>query len=134
MTPNRPYLIRALREWIMDNDMTPHLLVDANMEGVVVPQQHVDDGKIILNTSPNAIDDLEMGDQWILFSARFSGSLFHIELPILSVLAVYARENGRGMVFPDEPDESNSMSQDGRPPPEEEKKESKGKPHLKVIK
>ncbi len=139
MTPNRPYLIRALREWIMDNDMTPHLLIDANAEGVTAPQQYVNDGKIILNTSPSAINDLEMGNQWIMFNARFSGVLFQIELPIHSVLAVYAKENGQGMIFPDEPEEEllegdNISAKEDNGTTVEDKKKNKGKPHLKVIK
>lgn len=137
MTPNRPYLIRALHEWILDNGMTPHLLVDATMEGVSVPEQYIDDGKIILNTSLSAIQDLEMANDWILFNARFSGALFNIQLPIRSVLAIYAKENGRGMVFPEELDDSESQSQEqgesqlSQPATE---KENKGKPHLTVIK
>ncbi len=139
MTPNRPYLIRALREWILDNDMTPHLLVDANAEGVSAPQQYVDDGKIILNTSPGAINDLEMGNQWIMFSARFSGVLFQIELPVHSVLAVYAKENGQGMIFPDEseedvPEGEIKSAKEDNSAAVEDKKKNKGKPHLKIIK
>ncbi len=94
MTSNRPYLIRALNEWIIDNQMTPFLLVDANIEGVEVPEQHVRDGKIILNIAPGAVQEIAFEDEWIYFSARFSGQVFIINVPINAVLAIYAKENG----------------------------------------
>ena len=99
MTSNKPYLIRALNEWIIDNQMTPFLLVDANVEGVEVPQQHIKDGKIILNIAPDAAQKIAIEDEWIYFSARFSGQAFMINVPIDSVLAIYAKENGQGMMF-----------------------------------
>ncbi len=102
MTSNRPYLIRALYDWIIDNGMTPYLLVNAASDQVVVPEQFVDDGKIILNIDPQAVVDLQLGNEWVLFSARFSGSRFDIQIPITSVIAIYAKENGQGMIFPDE--------------------------------
>jgi len=99
MTSNKPYLIRALNEWIIDNQMTPFLLVDANIEGVEVPQQHIRDGKIILNIAPGAVQEIAIEDEWIYFSARFSGQAFMINVPVNAVLAIYAKENGRGMMF-----------------------------------
>ena len=99
MTSNKPYLIRALNEWIIDNQMTPFLLVDANIEGVEVPQQHIRDGKIILNIAPGAVQEIVFEDEWIYFSARFSGQAFMINVPISAVLAIYAKENGLGMMF-----------------------------------
>jgi len=99
MTSNKPYLIRALNEWIIDNQMTPFLLVDANIEGVEVPQQHIRDGKIILNIAPGAVQEIAIEDEWIYFTARFSGQAFMINVPINAVLAIYAKENGRGMMF-----------------------------------
>jgi len=99
MTSNKPYLIRALNEWIVDNQMTPFLLVDANVDGVEVPQQHIRDGKIILNIAPGAVEEIAFEDEWIYFSARFSGQAFVINVPINAVLAIYAKENGRGMMF-----------------------------------
>ena len=95
MTSNKPYLIRALNEWILDNQMTPFLLVDAN-EGVEVPEQHIKDGKIILNVAPSAVQEITFEDEWIYFSARFSGQPFMINVPINAVLAIYAKENGQG--------------------------------------
>ncbi|MCF7979025.1 MAG: ClpXP protease specificity-enhancing factor [Chromatiaceae bacterium] len=102
MTSNRPYLIRALYEWIADNDMTPHLLVDAEKPGVVVPRGYVADGRIVLNVATGAVQSLVLGDEAILFSARFSGKSFPVEVPVGAVLGIYARENGQGMLFPEE--------------------------------
>jgi stringent starvation protein B len=99
MTSNKPYLIRALNEWIIDNQMTPFLLVDVNIEGVEVPQQHIRDGKIILNIAPSAVQEIAIEDEWIYFSARFSGQASMINVPVNAVLAIYAKENGRGMMF-----------------------------------
>jgi stringent starvation protein B len=109
MTSNKPYLIRALNEWIIDNQMTPFLLVDANIDGVEVPAQHIRDGKIILNIAPGAVQEIALEDEWIYFSARFSGQAFMINVPINAVLAIYAKENGQGMMFAgDEPSVENN--------------------------
>lgn len=102
MTSNKPYLIRALNEWILENNMTPFLFVDATVEGVSVPEQHIQDGKIILNVLPSAVQDLIFENEWIYFSARFSGRAFMINVPVSAVLAIYAKENGRGMMFAEE--------------------------------
>lgn len=99
MTSTRPYLLRAMHEWIVDNGMTPHLLVDATVDGVAVPPQHVEDGSIVLNAGPTAVRDLELGNEWVSFSARFAGVAQEIFVPIAAVQAVYARENGQGMFF-----------------------------------
>jgi len=102
MTSTRPYLVRALYEWIVENGLTPHVLVDAMAEQVEVPQQFVEDGKIILNMTPNAVRDLDIGNEFLSFSARFAGKPQHILAPISAVLAIYAKENGEGMAFPEE--------------------------------
>jgi stringent starvation protein B len=102
MTSSRPYLLRAIYEWIVDNNMTPYLLVDATGEAVQVPQEHINNGKIILNISPAAVVGLELGDQALNFNARFSGKPMFVNVPIKSVLAIYSKENGRGMVFTEE--------------------------------
>ncbi|WP_303901820.1 ClpXP protease specificity-enhancing factor [Thiohalomonas denitrificans] len=102
MTPSRPYLLRALYEWILDNGMTPYLLIDAEQENVEVPKQFVENGKIVFNVSPSAVRNLELGNDWVLLDARFSGSPMQVNVPIMAVLAIYARENGKGMVFTDE--------------------------------
>ena len=95
----RPYLIRAIREWVMDNGLTPQLLVDAGVDGIVIPEGYVQDGKIVLNVHTEAVKALELGNEFITFSARFGGTSYAINLPIQSVLAVIARENGQGIFF-----------------------------------
>lgn len=130
ITPTRPYLLRALYDWILDNGLTPHLLVNTEDENVVVPTQHIEDDRIVLNINPNAIRDLNLGNDYISFSARFDGKLEHILVPIHSVIAIYARENGEGMAFPDEAlkeDTSSVIKQKVKSVP-------RGKPELKVIK
>lgn len=124
MTPSRPYLIRAIYEWIVDNDLTPYLLVDAEAEGVIVPTQYIENGKIILNISQSATQGLRLENDGIYFSARFSGSAMNIDVPIEAAMAVYAKENGRGMVFSDE--DGLAPPPDDTPPPE--------KPKLRVVK
>ena len=104
-TSNKPYLLRALYEWILDNDATPYLLVDATKSDVQVPRQHVKDGQIVLNASPSAIKNWFVDNTAISFSARFSGKVESIYIPMKSLLAIYAQENGLGMAFPEEPDE-----------------------------
>jgi len=127
MTSTRPYLIRAIYDWIMDNKMTPHLLVDAEQKGVTVPRQYVKDGKIVLNILSTAVRQLDLGNEWISFSARFGGSLFTVFVPVNAVLAIYALESGQGMAFQaDEPDEQTPPPE---PPPPEKKR-----PVLKRVK
>ncbi|KAA6184038.1 ClpXP protease specificity-enhancing factor [Thiohalocapsa marina] len=102
MTSNRPYLIRAIFDWIIDNGMTPHLLVDADHPSASVPRGFVEDGRIVLNVAPQAVHGLQLGNDAIRFSARFGGNPFNVELAPQAVLGLYARENGHGMLFPDE--------------------------------
>jgi stringent starvation protein B len=102
MTSHRPYLLRALVEWINDNDMTPHLLVDATLAGVQVPPSSVQDGRVILNISERAVARLYIDNQTVSFSARFGGVSHSVSVPVSAVLAVYARENGQGMALPDD--------------------------------
>ncbi len=102
LIPTRPYLIRAIRDWAMDNRLTPQLLVDAGVDGIVIPGSHVQDGKIVLNVHTQAVKALELGNEFITFSARFGGVARAINLPIHSVLAVFARENGQGIFFQEE--------------------------------
>ncbi|MBK5970861.1 MULTISPECIES: ClpXP protease specificity-enhancing factor [Thiorhodovibrio] len=114
MTSNRPYLIRALFEWILDNDMTPHLLVDAMHPNADVPRKFVEEGRIVLNIAPTAVKDLMISNEMITFSARFGGVPSVVGLPPAAVLGIYARENGHGMIFPQEEDlESHPTSEDG---------------------
>lgn len=100
-TPKRPYLVRALYEWIVDNGLTPHVLVNATMDNVQVPQSYVKDGSIVLNLSPSAVHDWFMDNDAISFSARFNGSPFPLYLPMPAIMAIYARENQDGLSFHD---------------------------------
>ena len=105
----RPYLLRAMHEWITDSGQTPHLVVNAMVEGVDVPNQHIQDGKIILNASYAAVQNLELGNEMIFFEARFGGAPHLVRVPVIAVLGIYARETSRGMVFSDADDaESNA--------------------------
>ena len=121
MTSNRPYLLRAMHEWIVDNDLTPHIVVDAHQEQVQVPASGIRDGRIVLNISGGAVRGLRLGNEWVEFSARFGGTPFDVVVPVHAVLAIMARENGTGMSFPDVGDD--------RPPP----RETKGRPSLKLV-
>ena len=103
MTSSRPYLIRALYQWILDNGLTPYILVDAAIDDVVVPMQFVQDGKVVLNIVPTAVQDLLLDDEMISFGARFSGKAMDVFVPVQAVLAIYAKENGQGMMFNEEP-------------------------------
>ncbi|HEY7378127.1 MAG TPA: ClpXP protease specificity-enhancing factor [Steroidobacteraceae bacterium] len=129
VTSRRPYLLRAMHEWISDNRQTPHLVVDAEAEGVDVPRQYVKDGKIILNVSHHATTGLKLGNESIEFTARFSGAARAVHVPIRAVLGIYARESGQGMIFND-----NDLSPDpsgGKPTPGPD---DGRRPHLKVVK
>jgi len=125
MNSSRPYLMRAMYEWIVDNNLTPYLLVSAGEPDVRVPVEHINNGKIILNVDPNAVQDMDMFGVEVSFSARFSGKPTQIRVPISAVLAIYARENGRGMVFNDD-DES--------PPDPSGEKDKSGTPNLRIVK
>ena len=104
MTSTRPYLIRGIYDWIVDNRCTPYLLVDASAQGVRVPRQAIKEGQVLLNIAPHAIDRLELGLDEVRFNARFSGVSQSIVAPVAAILAIYAQENGQGMMFPAETD------------------------------
>lgn len=133
MTSSRPYLIRALYEWIVDNSLTPHLVVYAKGDGVEVPQQYVNkDGQIVLNVAPTAVMGLGLDNDAVTFNARFGGIPTDIYVPCASVLGIYARENGQGMMFEPEP-------QAPPPPPKTKNKtltdvSAEKKPSLRVVK
>ena len=99
MTPNRPYLLRAFYEWIVDNNCTPYLVVDATMPGVKVPLQHVKDGQIVLNIAAHAVQQLHIDHDVIQFNARFGGVSQLVYAPMRAVMGLYARENGQGLFF-----------------------------------
>ena len=149
MTSRRPYFIRAFHEWILDNGLTPYLSVDADYEGVEVPRAYVTDGQIVLNVSPSSVRNLELGLEYILFDARFSGQSFQVVIPVKAVLAIFAKENGEGMAFAyDQPEkeglkeessENGAGSEDGGNEPDEDPTEPPpkppaGRPTLKVVK
>lgn len=143
MTSTRPYLIRAFYDWIVDNDCTPHIVVNAGGPNVDVPQEFVDGGQIVLNISMAAVQGLKLGDQAIEFQARFAGTVRHIYTPIPSILAIYAKENGRGMVFAEEEPEPSSTSLTLESNEEDDPdgegggkggKRSGGRAHLTVVK
>ncbi|TBR44804.1 ClpXP protease specificity-enhancing factor [Marinomonas agarivorans] len=127
MIPKRSYLLNAAYEWVVDNDMTPYLLVDATHSDAVVPVEFVQDGKIVLNISMNAVRNLLMDKVAVSFEARFSGKPMQVYVPIQAALAVYAKEDGDGLFFPEEDfPESSSNEKDPKP-------EKKGF-SLKVVK
>lgn len=131
MKPQRPYLLRALYEWIVDSDETPYVLVDATVEGVQVPEAHVQDGQIVLNMGPNAVQDLMIEDQHVMCGSRFSGQHFDLYIPMAAILAIYAKDTRQGMVFPDEEQLSadtnltNESDENAKPPAE--------KPSLRLV-
>lgn len=136
MTANRPYLLRAFYDWIVDNNCTPYLVVDATVQGVKVPMQFVQNGQIVLNTAPTAVGNLQLGNDAVTFSARFGGQPFALYIPLNAVLAIYARENGAGTVFTLEEDDDDADLVDMLPDddPEPEPPKPKKVSHLKVVK
>jgi len=137
MTSSRPYLVRAIFEWLNDNSLTPYVLVDAAQSGVTVPAAYVKDQRIVLNIAPGAVKDLFIRNEALSFSARFGGVSMQIFVPMPAVLAIYARENGQGMFFEEAEDFSS--------PPNEEVNEASepepprpgsngGRPSLRIVK
>lgn len=140
MTSHRPYLLRALVEWINDNGMTPHILVDAGLPGVQVPASAVKDGRVVLNIAERAVVGLNVDNESVRFTARFGGVSYPVMVPMPAVLAVYARETGQGMALPDdtpgpspEPPDPGTPSPPSPPPPDEPPSTGK-RPHLRVVK
>ena len=139
MSSSKSYLANALYQWIVDNDCSPYVLVNAYAPGVEVPQDYVKDGQIVLNVSPSAVAGLEIGRQGIRFNARFGGIPMDIFAPMNAILGIYARENGQGMMFEPETDPSPQPPEPPRQGPKlvsNQKKEKSGgdKPSLRVIK
>ena len=131
MTSSKPYLIRALYEWLLDNQATPYMLADASGPDVVIPRGIASDGKVVLNLAPSAISNLEMTNDYVSFSARFNGVAQDIYCPIASILAIYARENGEGMMF--NPESEKAAETDGVADGTDKAKKP-NRPGLKVIK
>jgi stringent starvation protein B len=127
--PKRPYLLRAMHEWITDCGNTPHVIVDAGREGAEVPRAYVKDGKIVLNLSEGATQRLRLGAELVEFDARFAGVIHHVRFPVGAVLGIYARETGEGMVF----SEQDLGPQPPNHPPQAEEGGTR-RPQLKVVK
>lgn len=135
LSPTRPYLARAIYEWICDNQLTPYLLVDATQPNTTVPVQYVKDGQIVLNIAPHAVHQFQMSNDAITFSARFGGVSQNLYVPLAAVMGVYARENGQGLFF--DPNEYDNISEEhnqeqntiSSSEPEPEKK----KPSLRIL-
>lgn len=135
LTPTRPYLTRAIYEWICDNNLTPHLLVDATQPNTMVPEQFIQDGQIVLNLAPHAVHKLNMSNNTITFSARFGGVSRDIYIPLNAVIGIYARENGQGLFFdpneyediqiPEDTLKSTTQAEETKPP--------KKKPSLRLL-
>jgi stringent starvation protein B len=120
--PRRPYLLRAMHQWMSDAALTPHIIVDVTVAGADVPQAHVKDGKIVLNTSYNATQRLNISNDWVTFDARFAGIIHHVRFPVRAVLGIYARENGEDSTPP--PDQTGPGAGD----------EAARRPQLKIVK
>ena len=146
MRSNRPYLLRAFFDWIVDNDCTPYIVVDAHYSGVEVPQDFVTDGQIVLNIAPRAVTNFEMNNDHVQLSTRFSGMPIDIFLPVGAVMGIYTQENGQGMVFePESPDDPKPPSPPQGPKPVKniadkaapaagDRSNPKAKPSLRVVK
>lgn len=135
MTPStRPYLIKAIYQWSIDIHCTPHVLVDTDIAAVKVPSQYIQDSQIVLNIHPQAVTCLDISNEWILFSARFSGQEHSVEIPINAVLAIFAKENGEGMTFPKERTMNRLQSEDlHNTPVETPETEKKKHPTLTLV-
>jgi stringent starvation protein B len=141
MTSHRPYLLRALYEWIADNGMTAHLLVDATQPGVRVPAHTVKDGKVVLNIATRAVAHLDLGNEAVAFTARFGGVSHAVVVPLSAVLAIYARETGQGMALPEDtgapgPDPGAAIRGEDTPPDDggDEPPAPKRGAHLRIVK
>lgn len=129
----RPYLIRAMHEWMADNGNTPHIVVDVSVDGVTVPEEHIKDGKIILNISESAAHNLKLTNNAASFRARFGGVPFDVWVPMRSVLGIYARETGQGMIFSHDSelaDDSDTVTE----PVVDDIESTRARSHLRVIK
>lgn len=140
MTSSRPYLIRALYDWIVENDCTPYILVNAGVDGVDVPREHIRDGRITLNISASAVHDLVIHNETVDFDGRFAGVSRRVIVPVAAVAGIYARENGQGMIFdsdsviPEPPNPTGSGDPGATTPSSERRKPAAGKAPLKLVK
>lgn len=140
MHSNRPYLLKAFFDWIVDNQCTPYIIVDAYYAGVEVPQEFVNDGQIVLNIAPRAVSDFAINDTSVEFSTRFNGMPINLYLPTSSILGIYAQENGKGMMFETEesteppPVSPTIVKRKIKPKSHSTESTSKAKPSLRVVK
>ena len=146
MTSQRPYILRALYEWVVDNGMTPHVLVDARVPGVRVPPHTVKDGQVVLNIAERAVARLEMDNDGLRFSARFGGVSQMVVVPMAAIIAIYARETGQGMALPPDlvvdddvqadgtPDDAMAMVEQDAQAPDDVPEPPKRGPHLRIVK
>jgi stringent starvation protein B len=132
MSSNRPYLLRALYQWIGDNSMTPYLLVDATREGVQVPASTIKDGRVVLNIAARAVAQLDLGNREVRFKARFGGVSQSVIVPLPAILAIYAQETGQGMMLPEDGGTLPPDGPDEGPEPPEDSPKRGG--HLRVVK
>lgn len=138
-TTTKPYLLRAIYEWALDNQLTPQIMVSDSVDGVVIPQDYVKDGHIVFNIHETAVKDLVMDNEWIMFSARFAGKAMQVQVPMEAIMAIYARENGQGIFFQDDnetspPSPENGNAKTATPKPREEQVDNPPKSHLKLVK
>ncbi len=130
MTPSRPYLIRGLNDWINDNQSTPYIVVDAGIQGIQVPEDYISDGQIVLNIAPSAVKSLVISNEAVEFNARFGGVPMQVYVPIIAVMAIYAKESGQGMSFGREPGAPEPPTSPGP----DDKAKTASRPVLKVVK
>jgi len=126
----KSYLIRAVRDWAIDQGLTPHIVVDAFHSGTLVPPDYVHDGRIVLNIHPRAVMNFELGEEWIRFSARFGAQSRSVDVPVAAVLSAYARENGQGISF----GEKETAAESGADDLSRTVRRPRGRPELKLIK
>lgn len=137
MTSSQPYLLRALNEWIVDNGATPQILVDSTHPELNIPDAVRTGDKVVLNISPSAVVDLEIDNEYVSFVARFGGVSHAVLVPVEAVQAIYARESGQGMMFPEPEQERDETGEAPRSDDSGDGKQAgpkRGKPNLKVIK
>lgn len=135
MSSNKPYLLRALFDWIIDNNCTPYIIVDTTLPFVDVPKEYIEEDQIILNILPSATEHLVIANDWVSFSARFAGVKYDITIPIGAIIAIYAAENAQGMAFTPEPLSENEFSEKAIVVPSKTTQPpTPSKPPLKIIK
>ena len=134
MVVQRPYLLRAFYNWIVDSECTPHIIVDATLPGVEVPQRFIEDGKIVLNIAPESVVQFSMDDDAVAFNARFGGQPMQVYVPLYAIEGIYARENGAGTIFPQEPAYQDLDQSPGKPQVEKTGDKPGKRPTLTIVK